>query len=325
MFDGDPQARVKDRDRDRATYVIDAALRNHQISEQDRDLRLERVRSASTVGELDLLVRDIAAAPPPPPATAIVPPPPAPVAVTSSVPPPAADPYATGTPRPTATVPSDLYGPPHSTSTSTTKTRTLTTSGKTGRKVAFGCLGVALLFFIGPVIAGVALFSSQVGGSEGPTTTTDPIPVGPAFELTREGIRDYITTFEDSFDDSLVVRSVFYDGYVVSWVPAGDGNVAIWNYLNGAFEQLGDPMDGSQDTGPVDLADLRPGKVMSLVDTARTTLNVADPTTTYVIYERNIIDNDPQVAVYVTNDAGDSGYLLGDLNGKVSYTQADGG
>jgi hypothetical protein len=315
VFDGDPQARVKDRDRDRAIYVIDAALRNHQISQQDRDLRLERVRSASTVGELDLLVRDIAAAPAPPPATAIVPPPPAPVA----------DPYATGTPRPTAPVPSDLYGPPHTTSTTSTKTRTLTTSGKTGRQVAFGCLGVALLFFIGPVIAGVALFSTRVGSSEGPTTTTDPIPVGPAFELTREGIRDYVTTFEDSFDDSQVVRSVFYDGYVVSWVPAGDGNVAIWNYLNGAFEQLGDPMDGSQDTGPVDLADLRPGKVMSLVDTARTTLGVTDPTTTYVIYDRNIIDNDPQVAVYVTNDAGDSGYLLGDVNGKVISTQADGG
>jgi hypothetical protein len=315
VFDGDPQARVKDRDRDRAIYVIDAALRNHQISQQDRDLRLERVRSASTVGELDLLVRDIAATPAPPPATAIVPPPPA----------PAADPYATGRPRPTAPVPSDLYGPPHTKSTTSTKTRTLTTSGKTGRKVAFGCLGVALLFFIGPVIAGVALFSTRVGSSEGPTTTTDPIPVGPAFELTREGIRDYITTFEDSFDDSQVVRSVFYDGYVVSWVPAGDGNVAIWNYLNGAFEQLGDPMDGSQDTGPVDLADLRPGKVMSLVDTARTTLGVTDPTTTYVIYDRNIIDNDPQVAVYVTNDAGDSGYLLGDVNGKVISTQADGG
>jgi hypothetical protein len=315
VFDGDPQARVKDRDRDRAIYVIDAALRNHQISQQDRDLRLERVRSASTVGELDLLVRDISATPAPPPATAIVPPPPA----------PAADPYATGTPRPTAPVPSDLYGPPHTTGTTSTKTRTLTTAGKTGRKVAFGCLGVALLFFIGPVIAGVALFSTHVGSAEGPTTTTDPIPVGPAFELTREGIRDYVTTFEDSFDDSQVVRSVFYDGYVVSWVPAGDGNVAIWNYLNGAFEQLGDPMDGSQDTGPVDLADLRPGKVMSLVDTARTTLGVTDPTTTYVIYDRNIIDNDPQVAVYVTNDAGDSGYLLGDVNGKVISTQADGG
>jgi hypothetical protein len=308
VFDGDPQARVRDRDRDRAIYVIDAALRNHQISQQDRDLRIERVRSAATVGELDVLVRDIAAAPAPPPATAIVPPSPAPAA----------------TPPSTAGVPSDLYGPPRSKSKTATTTRTLASSGKTGRKVAIGCLGVALLFFIGPVIAGVALFASSDGGSDS-AVATDPIPVGPAFELTREGIRDYITTFEDSFDDTQVVRSVFYDGYVVSWVPAGDGKVAIWNYLNGAFDQLGDPMDGSQDTGPVDLADLRPGKVMSLVDTARTTLDVDDPSTTYVIYDRNVIDNDPQVAVYVTNEAGDSGYLLGDLNGKVISTQANGG
>jgi len=317
VFDGDLQARAKDRDRDRATYVIDAALRNHQISQQDRDLRVERVRSAATVGELDALVRDIAVAPAPPPATAIVPP------VAAPAPAPAADPYATGTPRPATPVPSDLYGPPRAEHTSAT-TRTLSTSGRTGRKVAVGCLGVALLFFIGPVVAGVALFASSVGGSSDSATTTEPTPVGPPFELTREGIRDYVATFEDSFDDSQVVRSVFYDGYVVSWVPAGgDGQVAIWNYLNGAFEQLGDPMDGSTDTGPVDLAHLRPGKVMSLVETARTTLDVTDPTTTYVIYDRNIIDNDPQVAVYVTNDAGDSGYLLGDLNGKVTSTQAN--
>jgi hypothetical protein len=62
---------------------------------------------------------------------------------------------------------------------------------------------------------------------------------------------------------------------------------------------------------------------MALVDAARTTLNVADPTTTYAIFDRNVIDNDPQIAVYVTNDAGDSGYLLGDLRGRVVFTQAD--
>ncbi len=321
VFSGDPQARVKDRDRDRAVYVVDAALRNHQISQQDRDLRVERIRSAATIGELEGLVRDIAAAPAPVPATAIVPPPPP---VTPTTPAPASDPYAPGTPRPTTTVPSDLYGPPHSQrKTSATKAAGLSSaSGRTGRKVAVGCLAVALLFFIGPVIAGVALFAGQSGG-ESSRSTAEPVPAGPPFELTRDGLRDYLTTFEDSFDDTQVVRAVFYDGYVVSWVPAGGGNVAIWNYLNGAFEQLGDPMDGTQDSGPVDLADLKPGRVMALVDTARATLNVADPTTTYVIYDRNVIDNDPQIAVYVTNDAGDSGYLLGDLRGKVVSTQAN--
>jgi hypothetical protein len=308
VFDGDPQARVKDRDRDRATYVVDAALRNHQITQQDRDLRVERIGSAATVGELESIVRDVAAPPVPVPSTAVVPPAPA----------PSPAPSATPTPE----VPADLYGPPRSSTKAGAKTLA-SASGKTGRKVAFGCLGVAALFFIGPIIAGVAMFASTGGGSAGGTATAEPVVAGPPFELSREGIRDYLTTFENSFDDTQVVRAVFYDGYVVTWVPAGDGQVAIWNYLNGAFEQLGDPMDGTQDTAPVDLADLRPGKVMSLVDTARATLNVPDPSTTYVIYDRTIIDNDPQIAVYVTNDDGDSGYLWGDLNGKVTSSQAN--
>ncbi len=98
--------------------------------------------------------------------------------------------------------------------------------------------------------------------------------------------------------------------------------MAIWNYVNGAFDQLGDPMDGSVDTAPLDLADLKPGRVMALVDAAHATLNVDDPSTTYIIYDRNVIDDDPQLAVYVSNELGDSGYLLGDLRGNVTSTQA---
>jgi hypothetical protein len=313
VFDGDPQDRAKDRDRDRAIYVIDAALRNGQISTQDRDLRVERVRSAVTVGELGALVRDIASPPAPVPATAIVAPPaPSPV------------PAAPSTPV-TAPVPADLYGPARSKRARGLTSSTSKTSGVAGagRKVALGCMGVALLFFIGPIIAGVALFAGQVGDNSSGTATADPIPAGPPFELTREGIREFIATFEDSFGGSQVVRSVFYDGYVVSWVPTGhNDNVAIWDYTNGAFSQLGDPMDGSVDTAPLDLADLKPGRVMALVDAARATLNVPDPSTTYIIYDRNVVTDDPQLAVYVTNDEGDSGYLLGDLRGNVISTQA---
>ena len=78
MFDGDPQARAKDRDRDRAVYVVDAALRNGQITQQDRDLRVERARAAHTIGELETLTHDIASPPAPVPPTAVVPPPVAP-------------------------------------------------------------------------------------------------------------------------------------------------------------------------------------------------------------------------------------------------------
>jgi len=73
VFDGDPQARAKDRDRDRAVYVVDAALRNGQITQQDRDLRVERARAAHTIGELETLTHDIASPPVPLPPTAAPP------------------------------------------------------------------------------------------------------------------------------------------------------------------------------------------------------------------------------------------------------------
>jgi hypothetical protein len=321
VFDGDPQARVKDRDRDRAVYVIDAALRSGQITQQDRDLRLERARSAATVGELDGLVRDIAAPPAPVPPTAVVPPVAAPAttgAATGTT--GGGSPYAPGSQRPTAPVPSDLYGPHRSAKARGLGGTTTKTSSAAGRKVALGCGLIVALFFVVPIAIAVIIFAAS-SNSGTDLVDPDPVPAGPPFVLTAAGLREYVATFEESFDDTEVVRSVFYDGYVVSWVPQDHGKVAIWNYVNGAFDQLGDPMEDVTDTAPVDLADLRPGKVMSLVRVAQETLGVEEPATTYVIFDRNLIDDDPGISVYVTNEDGQSGYLLGDLDGNVTSTQ----
>ena len=324
MFDGDPQARAKDRDRDRAVYVIDAALRNGQISQQDRDLRLERSRAAATVGELEAIVRDIAPQPAPVPPTAIVPPVAAPTAVVATGATGGGSPDAPGSQRPTAPVPADLYGPHRSAKARGLGGATTKTPAVAGRKLALGCGLIAALFVIVPIAIGVIIFTSSVTSGPG-LLEPDPVPAGPPFVLTAAGLRDYVATFEESFDDTQVVRSVFYDGYVVSWVPQDEGTVAIWDYRDGAFDQLGDPMDDVTDTAPVDLADLRPAKVMRLVRVAEDTLGVAEPRTTYIIFDRDLLDDDPQVSVYVTNEAGQSGYLFGDLDGNVLSTQAAAG
>ncbi len=134
-----------------------------------------------------------------------------------------------------------------------------------------------------------------------------------------------MTAYDETFDSTEVVRAVFYDaGYVVSWVPDGDDKVTLWNYLDGAFDQLGDPMEDTEETAPVDLADLRPAKVMMLVRTAQQTLGVPDPASTYVILDRGILSGEPQLAVYVSNDDGDSGYLQADLDGTILQTSKAG-
>jgi hypothetical protein len=305
VFDGDPQARVKDRDRDRATYVIEAALRNGQISQQDRDLRLERVRSSQTIGELDALVRDVAVAP-----SSVTSPVTSPVPATAPSTAPAADPYAG--------VPADLYGPsPKPKAASTT---TAGTASRAGRRLAMGCSLMVALFFIVPIAAGVLIFA--VSNKAPDYVDTDPIPAGPPFELSAKGIRAYVTAFQDTFDSTQVVRTVFYDGYVISWVRQDDGKMALWDYRDGAFDEFGDPLDDAEDTAPVDLLDLKPAKVMALIRQADETLGVPEPATTYVIYERDVVRDAPHVMVFLSNPDGDSGYLIADVDGNVTYTSA---
>ena len=57
---------------------------------------------------------------------------------------------------------------------------------------------------------------------------------------------------------------------------------------------------------------------MALVREGEATLGVEQPTT-YVIFDRDIIDDTPHVMVYLTNDDGQSGYLVGDLDGNVLH------
>jgi hypothetical protein len=56
--------------------------------------------------------------------------------------------------------------------------------------------------------------------------------------------------------------------------------------------------------------------VMALVREAEA-FGLTGTVTTYVIYDRDIIDGTPHVMVYVSNDAGQSGCVVGDLDGKV--------
>lgn len=307
VFEGDPHERAKDRDRDRATYVIDAALRNGQITQQDRDLRSERVRSAVTVGELASLTRDIAAAPAAVPPTAVVPP----AAAPTPTPP---DPYGPGSSRPIAGVPSDLYGDGPTDTATVASGKGLTVKPAAGRKVAVGCALVVALFVILPLAVGLVIFTSSDTGTQ--VATPEPIPAGPPFELTAAGFRDYVVAFEETFGRTEVVRTVFYDGYVVSWVPQDDGKVALVNYVDGAFRQLGEPMDGAAEPPSVDLAELRPGRVMKLVREAEA-FGLTGTVTTYVIYDRDVIDQRPHVMVYVSSDDGRSGYVIGGLDGRV--------
>ncbi|HEX6148881.1 DUF1707 SHOCT-like domain-containing protein [Nocardioides sp.] len=55
----DPQKKARDADRDAAIEVVEAAFADGQISRPDYDLRVDRLLRAATIGELQMLVRDL--------------------------------------------------------------------------------------------------------------------------------------------------------------------------------------------------------------------------------------------------------------------------
>ena len=75
-----PDQRARDKDRDAAIEIVEAAWADGQIIEADRDKRVEELLRAQTLGEISMLTHDLqAAAPatrrpvPPPPETPAAP------------------------------------------------------------------------------------------------------------------------------------------------------------------------------------------------------------------------------------------------------------
>ena len=55
----DPNKKARDADRDAAIVVVEAAYADGQITRADSDLRVERLRQAATVGDVQMMVRDL--------------------------------------------------------------------------------------------------------------------------------------------------------------------------------------------------------------------------------------------------------------------------
>lgn len=63
---GEPELRATDVNRNRAIDLIDAAFSDGQLTAADRELRCERAMVATTLGDLEVLTRDLQVVPTPP-------------------------------------------------------------------------------------------------------------------------------------------------------------------------------------------------------------------------------------------------------------------
>lgn len=82
---GTPDQRARDKDRDEAVRVVDAACAAGQIIEADRLKRVEELRNARTLGEIAMVTHDLRPVPTQAPAPALAPAAPAPAAPASTL------------------------------------------------------------------------------------------------------------------------------------------------------------------------------------------------------------------------------------------------
>ena len=126
-------------------------------------------------------------------------------------------------------------------------------------------------------------------------------------------------TFEPRECGFKIVRLVAYPTYAdIEAVKTSDHTLYDqYTYRNGkaAFEGPGGTLDKNQNT--IDPNTVNWDALPNLIRQADAELNVPNPTIHYIIVDSDIINQQPELFVYVSDDYG-GGYLRADLTGKVT-------
>ncbi|GGV24622.1 hypothetical protein GCM10010495_45290 [Kitasatospora herbaricolor] len=172
--------------------------------------------------------------------------------------------------------------------------------------------------------------SGTPGAGTSPTAATDgtPAPTGkpaapPAGKqnlLTPDGVRATIDAIRPLMSGTKIKRLVVYPEYAIAEAPtAADPSVYDRiTYRDGKTSRT----PGATLTSRDKLADLQLYNwdiLPDLIKKAEQTLNVANPTSRYLIIGPEIIEEKPSIAVYLSDDYG-GGYLSADVKGTVIRT-----
>ncbi|OKI12848.1 serine/threonine-protein kinase [Streptomyces sp. CB03911] len=155
-----------------------------------------------------------------------------------------------------------------------------------------------------------------------PTSTGKPAapPTGKQNLLTPDGVRATIDAIRPLMSGTKIKRLVVYPEYAIAEAPtASDPSVYDRiTYRDGKTSRT----PGATLTSRDKLADLQLYNwdiLPDLIKKAEQTLNVANPTSRYLIIGPEIIEEKPSIAVYLSDDYG-GGYLSADVKGSVIRT-----
>ncbi len=161
--------------------------------------------------------------------------------------------------------------------------------------------------------------ADRTGGDQGDETALPPSKETRNL-LTPDGVRAAIKALQTKTHTTEYFELVVYPEYAIAEVPVNGSRTKYDRYVfrNGyaAKEGPGGTAIGS-DEGPIDVGKVDWNKLPALVKKAEAELNIAKPTSRYVIVRGPVFEKVPTVNIYLSDEYNASGYLAADFDGAV--------
>jgi hypothetical protein len=301
-----PDERADNSARNDAIKTVEQALKSGRIVQADHDMRVEQLRGAQTMQDIDLAVRDLRA-----------PAPAAPPTVAPMAPTPTCQPPAGGQSWPLVN-----YGPGAG---AAGVTDVAAATGKGGKAIG-GIIAAIILVAVVVPIAGavIAFFAARDSFPEfegiGPTDDTTYLPGQEPGKSgvnvhTVDGYTEMVDALRDETDATYAFSAVLYPRYAVLEIPTGTNNRYQNFYWNGEELELQD-IKGTTDDAQVDLSLVDPQQMVDMLNTVRGRLD--NPENWYVIIGDSF-GSGPQISAYASNDFSESTSITETLDGTVVY------
>lgn len=143
--------------------------------------------------------------------------------------------------------------------------------------------------------------------------------------LTPAGTKAMVAALEKADGGTNIVSMTVYPTYAdFEVVKKSDHTVYDnWTFRNGvaAFDSPGSTLDPGDNT--INPATVKWDVLTNLFQTADKTLKVPHPTNRYYIVDSDLIEQTPELLVYLSDDYG-SGYIAATLDGKITRTYPKG-
>ncbi len=298
-----PDERADGSARNAAIKTVEQALKSGRIVQADHDMRVQQLRSAQTMQELDLVVRDLRAP--------------------GATPPPTFPPVAPPTGQQPGGQPWPLvnYGPGAGAGAAD-----VTTAVAKGGKAIGGIIALIIVVAVVVPIAGavIAFFSARDSfpdfGSVGPTDDTTYLPgQAPGKDgvnvHTVDGYTELVDALREETGETYTFTAVLYPRYASLQVPTGTNDRYQNFYWNGEELELQD-IKGTTDDVQVDLSLVDPQQVVGMLETVRGRMD--NPENWYVIISDSF-GAGPQISAYASNDFSESTVLTQSFDGTVLY------